>query len=99
MTGEFLELIQLTGELSQIEVITCELSDIIQITSDITLPEVIDGRHYDGEYEVTPDFNEQTLETRGLLMADDVSVHAIQVSRTTNPSGGTTVFIGGPING
>ena len=99
MTGDFLELVQLTGELSQTDVITCELSDTVQITSDITLPEVIAGRQYDGDYEVTPDFIEQTLETRGLLMTDDVSVHPIQVSRTTNPSGGTTVFIGGTING
>ena len=53
------------------------------------------GDPYTGEYTVTPTFADQTLETQGLYMLDDVTVEAIEVSRTTNPSGGTTVYIGG----
>ena len=50
---------------------------------------------YTGDYTVTPTFADQSLETQGLYMLDDVTVEAIEVSRTTNPSGGTTVYIGG----
>lgn len=35
---------------------------------------------YTGEYEVTPSFEEQTLETKGLKMTDDVTVHAIELN-------------------
>lgn len=56
------------------------------------------GDIYDGEYEVTPDFNTQTLETENKSMHDDVTVHPIPVHRTSNPYG-TTVFIGGILNG
>ncbi|MBO7449795.1 MAG: hypothetical protein J6U54_05440 [Clostridiales bacterium] len=54
---------------------------------------------YDGPYEVSPMFEDQTLHTENKLMEDNVIVDAIEVSRTTNPSGGTTVYIGGIING
>ena len=73
------------------------LSVLDNIRGTVTLPNVIGGQHYEGEYVVTPNFNVQTLETNGLLMDDDVTVEAIQVSRTSNPSGGTTVYIGGLI--
>lgn len=93
------EIIRITGEINIQDTIHGSLSSYEEFTSDITLPDVVDGRHYEGEYEVIPSFDNQVLETRGLLMDDDVTVDAIQVSRTTNPSGGTTVYIGGIING
>ena len=49
---------------------------------------------YDGEYEVTPRVHEQILDTDGKVMSDDVTVHEIPVTRTTNPYGGQTVVIG-----
>lgn len=52
------------------------------------------GAPYEGPYEVTPEFSAQTLPTKGKSMRDDVTVHAIPVSRTTNPQGGKTVYIG-----
>ena len=56
-------------------------------------------RHgYDGPYNVTPRFEEQTLNTRDKLMLDDVTVEAITVSRVSNPAGGKTVYIGGLID-
>lgn len=57
------------------------------------------GAPYEGPYEVTPEFSAQTLETKGKSMRDDVTVEAITVSRTGNPSGGNTIYIGGLING
>lgn len=52
---------------------------------------------YTGEYIVEPMFEAQTLETTGKRMLDDVTVNAIEVARTSNPSGGITVYIGGAI--
>lgn len=57
------------------------------------------GTPYEGEYEVTPDFDGTTLETTGKTLSNDVTVHPITVSRTSNPSGGNTVYIGGVISG
>lgn len=50
--------------------------------------------HYDGEYEVTPRLYEQSLETNGKLMDNNVTVFEIPITRTTNPTGGQTVLIG-----
>ena len=50
---------------------------------------------YTGEYVVTPiPFNDQVLETKEKLMADDVTVLAIPYYETSNTSG-ITVYIGG----
>lgn len=54
---------------------------------------------YAGEYEVTPDFETQTLETAKKSMAKDVTIFPIPVYRTTNTTGGKTVFIGGILDG
>lgn len=55
---------------------------------------MVQGDPYEGAYEVTPRVYAQTLETEGKLMSDDVTVHEIPVTRTTNPTGGLTVLIG-----
>lgn len=49
---------------------------------------------YGGSYEVTPRLYAQSLDTDGKLMEDDVTVHEIPISHTTNPTGGLTVLIG-----
>ena len=54
---------------------------------------------YDGVYVVDPDFKGRILETAHRQLTDDITVNPILVSRTGNASGGTTVYIGGIING
>lgn len=54
---------------------------------------------YRGAYTVDPDFDGITLETRGKVMRDDVTVKPIEVARVSNTQGGKTVYIGGIING
>lgn len=49
---------------------------------------------YTGNYIVTPNFNQQTLPTKGKTLSDDVTVKSIPVSRTSNPAGGKTIHIG-----
>lgn len=54
-----------------------------------------DEEKYDGEYQVTPKFTEEILETKDKLMKENVTISPISVARVSNPSGGTTVYIGG----
>lgn len=49
---------------------------------------------YEGEYEVTPRLDSQTLDTDGKVMVEDLIVHEIPVVKTTNIQGGQTVLIG-----
>lgn len=57
------------------------------------------GEEYDGDYRVIPKFTEKVLQTKNKFMKDNVSVAPIEVARVSNPSGGTTVYIGGITNG
>lgn len=52
---------------------------------------------YTGEYVVDPKFSDQVVEAKNKMMLDDITVNAIKVARTSNPSGGQTVYIGGVI--
>ena len=54
--------------------------------------ETSDG--YEGEYVVIPRVYEQTLNTAHKVMADNVTVTEIPLTRTSNPQGGLTVLIG-----
>lgn len=70
------------------------LSEPEQITGDISIPEVILPDYYEGDYNVTPHFSEQVLETEDKVMRDDVTILEIPVVRTSNPYGGDTIVIG-----
>lgn len=57
------------------------------------------SEEYYGDYRVIPKFTETVLQTKNKFMKDNVSVSPIEVARVSNPSGGTTVYIGGITNG
>ena len=78
--------------------ITVKLDEPPEITADFGSLSIIGRCHhetYDGTYEVLPPFSRQTLNTHNKLMTDDLTVRPIEVSRTSNPQGGNTIFIGG----
>ena len=50
---------------------------------------------YDGAYGVTPSLEEQTLETAGLMMEENITIEEIPIYVVSNNSGGNTVIIGG----
>lgn len=52
------------------------------------------GDPYEGEYDITPKKNKQTMATRGKVMSDDVTILAIPYAEVTNATGGQTVTIG-----
>ena len=55
--------------------------------------EYIGGELYQGDYVVTPKVDAQTIPTKGKVMAEDVTVKEIPIFRTSNTSGGNTVYI------
>lgn len=86
----------ITGRLDGACVLHGTLEARGQLTGTLTLPNLTPPVHptYDGPYEVTPRFYEQTLETKEKLMTDDVTVEVIPAHEVTNPAGGLTVTIG-----
>ena len=50
---------------------------------------------YEGEYELTPIWEDVTLETKQKSMSNNVTMQAIPYAEVDNPSGGVTVIIGG----
>lgn len=58
-----------------------------------TLVITVERETYAGPYEVTPKVTEQTIETKGKVMREDLTVKEVPVYRVTNASGGTTVYI------
>lgn len=67
----------------------------LQAVVAIPLAAQIDA--YEGDYEVTPRIDSQTLETAGKRMKDNVQIKAIPFFDVSNNSGGSTVYIGSSI--
>lgn len=54
----------------------------------------IGGKPYEGEYEVTPKFNLQKLNTKGAILQEDIIINQISVNKAANNAGGNTIVIG-----
>ena len=61
----------------------------VEVTSGV----LVGGTPFTGSYEVTPTMGEQVLPTRSKTMREDVTVHAVPFTQTTNESGGYTAII------
>lgn len=59
---------------------------IVPVYKDITM--------YEGDYEVTPKVDEQTLPTADKLLLEDVKIKKIPYFEVSNNSGGITASIG-----
>ena len=111
-TGALLTWLQSNATRQVVEYLTTE-TDLIKVanairaksgtTAKLSFPDgfvqAIGGEEYDGDYKVTPKFTEEVLKTKNKVMKDNVLVYPIEVARVSNPSGGTTVYIGGITNG
>ena len=53
----------------------------------------VDVDYYEGNYEVVPKVDSQTLETREKIMKENLIIKEIPVYEVTNNAGGTTVYI------
>ena len=111
-TGALLTWLQANATRQVVEYLTTD-ADLIKLanairaksgtTAKLSFPDgfvqAIGGEEYDGDYKVTPKFTEEVLKTKNKIMKDNVLVYPIEVARVSNPSGGTTVYIGGITNG
>lgn len=97
MEGALLTMPILHGQLSSVNRISGSLSLTGALTGALSIPTYIDVEKYDGEYEVSPAFEDCTLETKNKTLTDDILVKAIEVQTVSNLSGGKTVYIGGII--
>lgn len=85
---------------STISAITSALREEFGITEPIRLLDVpemitrIKPDNYEGEYELTPSKELQSLQTRDKTLRQNVTVKAIDYAEVSNESG-TTVTIGG----
>lgn len=53
----------------------------------------IEVENYTGEYVITPKVSEQTMNTAGLLLEDNITIEAIPYTEVTNVANGKTVNI------
>lgn len=83
----------ITGTILQTGAISGALSQEGRLTGNLATAYSTSAQKYEGEYEVTPTVNGQTLETKQKLMTDDVTIHAIPFFEVGNNSGGNTVYI------
>ena len=111
-TGDLLTWLQANATRQVVEYLTTD-ADLIKVanairaksgtTAKLSFPDgfvqAIGGEEYDGDYKVTPKFTEEVLKTKNKIMKDNVLVYPIEVARVSNPSGGTTIYIGGITNG
>ena len=89
------------SEIFVIPTISGEISDKSHLSGQIsakqslngTISQKINQTYYDGDYEITPHVQGQTLPTADKVMRQDVVILDIPYSETTNPDGGTTVVI------
>lgn len=52
---------------------------------------------YEGEYDVTPKVDSQSLPTAQKFLEQDVTVRAIPFYKVSNTSGGATIYIGNEV--
>ena len=89
------EILRLKAKLTPIGTLQGVFAQPQHLSASLSIERIIQGRTYEGPYTVNPMFIQQVLETQNKTMADDVTVHAIEVSRVSNPAGGNTIYIGG----
>lgn len=88
----------ISGKLSDVgtlKIVSGRLSGTSTLCGGVSIPTVIHNEYYDGETTVVPSDYDKVLHTNGKTMRDDVTVVAIPFFRTTNVSGGDTIYIGG----
>ena len=56
-----------------------------------------DAEYYEGEYEITPKVEAQTIPTAWKTMQRDMTVNAIPYFDVSNTSGGQTIYIGNEV--
>lgn len=90
LDGELSLDLHIDGDMSLNIPVDGEAGTVIKVTE-------YDAPTYQGQTEVTPDFEGTVLETARKIVLSDITVNPIQVESVSNPTGGRTVYIGGII--
>ena len=76
-------------------VVTVPTAPVIEVQLQNVVLISIEGKKYEGEYDVTPStYNDKVLATRNLVMTKDVTVRKIPQFEISNTSNGKTLIIG-----
>lgn len=81
------------GGIDSTQGITGVISQKEEITGSLATAYTTAAKAYEGNYEITPTVDGQTLETKQRYMTDDVTILAIPFYEVGNTSGGDTVYI------
>lgn len=90
---------ELIGVLSEVDHLIGELSvDNQAVVGELSIPDMINVGEYDGDYTVIPKAEEAILlETKGLIMKDDLTVTKVPYYETSNAYG-ITVYIASEVD-
>lgn len=96
LSGSLSNVISLTGTISSLGEITGAINFLGKITGELVIPTVVRAEDeygfYNGEYDVTPTFNDQSLATNQKILRKDVTVFEIPTYETSNQFGVTFII-------
>lgn len=69
----------------------------VSLNGVISKPKYINFEKYQGDYEVTPKVEAQTIPTKDKVLIDDMTIKSIPFFKVSNTTGGNTVFIGNEV--
>lgn len=78
--------------------LTVKITNSVVLKGSLIVPEKVGTSYethtkYEGEYEITPTVNGETLQTKEKYFENDLTIKPIPIYETTNNSGGLTVYI------
>lgn len=85
---------QLKGTIVGTNTLVGKVTNAEFLKGNIFIPLSVKSATYDGDYEIIPKVNAQTIETKNKKMKENLTVLAIPYYETSNPTG-KTVYIGG----
>lgn len=77
--------------------VKAHIKELPKISANLGTIQVVagGGKKYEGDYNITPTFEKQTLPTDNRILTENMTVEAIRVVKVSNESGGNTIIIGG----
>ncbi len=83
----------ITGSISKVnDTISGELTHELVTEASVSIPDVIGDTPFEGPYEVTPTFTNQTLKTAAKTMVQNLKVKKIQTYEVSNLYGRTFII-------
>lgn len=84
---------KLRGNIKSSLTLSGNICSKVSLNGAISKPKYVNHEKYQGDYEVTPKVEAQTIPTKDKVLIDDMKVKGIEIHRVKNSSGGITVYI------